>query len=195
MRGRVENVWLTSIRPTFSLLGNYTNKSFSVSRLYSGFFSLWDTEARRGELTSPMESRKIFTRPSQLYFLPPFSFWLLASTLFWPYISYQTCFPFKHNSIGLDTRVTVWLRSFASFSCPALLLLSPVWLCDPRNSSMPGFPVLHHLPELAETLVHWFSDAIQLSHPLSTPSPLALNLSQHRAWVWPNAWNTIGNEK
>ena len=52
-------------------------------------------------------------------------------------------------------------------------------LCDPMNCSTPGFPVLHHLPEFAQTHVHWVSDAIQPSHPLSSPSPLALNLSQH----------------
>ena len=43
--------------------------------------------------------------------------------------------------------------------------------------STPGFPVLHHLPEFAQTHVHWLDDAIQLSHPLSPPSPPALNLS------------------
>ena len=46
-----------------------------------------------------------------------------------------------------------------------------------RDCSTPGFPVLHHLPELAQTHVHWVSDAIQLSHPLSSPSPPAFNLS------------------
>ena len=45
--------------------------------------------------------------------------------------------------------------------------------------STPGFPVLHHLPELAQIHVHRVSDAIQLSHPLSSPSPPAFNLSQH----------------
>ena len=42
-------------------------------------------------------------------------------------------------------------------------------LCDPMNCSTPGFPVLHCLPEFAQTHVHWVSDAIQLSHPLSPP--------------------------
>ena len=58
-------------------------------------------------------------------------------------------------------------------------------LCHPMDCSMPGFPVLHHLLELAQTQVHWVGDAIQLSHPLSSPSP-ALNLSQHQGlfqWV------------
>ena len=45
-------------------------------------------------------------------------------------------------------------------------------LCDPMDSSMPGFPVHHQLPELAQTHVLRVSDAIQPSHPLSSPSPL-----------------------
>ena len=44
--------------------------------------------------------------------------------------------------------------------------LSHVWLCDPMNCSMPGFPVLHHHLEFAQTHDHWVSDAIQTSHPL-----------------------------
>ena len=52
-------------------------------------------------------------------------------------------------------------------------------LCDPMDRSMPGFPVLHHLPEFAQTKVHQVSGAIQSPHPLSSPS-LALNLSQHQ---------------
>ena len=57
--------------------------------------------------------------------------------------------------------------------------------CDPMNCSMPGFPVLHYLPEFAQTHVHWICDAIQPSHPLSSPSPLALNLSQYQGlFLW-----------
>ena len=48
------------------------------------------------------------------------------------------------------------------------------------DCSTPGFPALHHFPELAQTHVHWVSDAIQPSYPLSTPSPPALNLTQHQ---------------
>ena len=53
-------------------------------------------------------------------------------------------------------------------------------LCDPMDCSTSGFPVLHHLLEFAQTHVHWVGDAIQPSHPLSPPSPPALNLSQHQ---------------
>ena len=47
-------------------------------------------------------------------------------------------------------------------SCPIL--------CNPMNCSMPGFPVFHRFPELAQTHVHWVGDAIQPSHPLPSPS-------------------------
>ena len=46
-------------------------------------------------------------------------------------------------------------------------------LCDPMNCSMPGLPVHHQLPEFTQTHVHWVGDAIQPSHPLSSPSPPA----------------------
>ena len=72
------------------------------------------------------------------------------------------------------------MQSFSSVtqSCPTL--------CDPMNCSRPGLPVHHQVPELAQTHVHWVSDAIQPSHPLSSPSPPDLNLSKHQGlfqWV------------
>ena len=57
-------------------------------------------------------------------------------------------------------------------SCPTL--------CDPMNRSTPGLPVRHQLPEFTQIHVHRVSDAIQPSHPPSSPSPLAFNLSQHQ---------------
>ena len=54
------------------------------------------------------------------------------------------------------------------------------------NRHMPGLPVQHQLPEFIQAYVHWVGDAIQPSHPLSSPSPPALNLSQHQGlfkWV------------
>ena len=53
-------------------------------------------------------------------------------------------------------------------------------LCNPTDCSTPGFPVHTQFWELAQTHVLWVSDAIQLSHPLSSPSPPAFNLSQHQ---------------
>ena len=66
-----------------------------------------------------------------------------------------------------------------SYCCFLITKLCPT-LCDPMNCSTPSFPVLHHLPEFAQTHVHWVSDAIQPSHPLSSPPPFALSLSQHQ---------------
>ena len=54
-------------------------------------------------------------------------------------------------------------------------------LCNPMNRSTPGFPVHHQLPEFTQTHVHRVSDAIQPSHPLSSPSPPAPNPSQHQS--------------
>ena len=54
-------------------------------------------------------------------------------------------------------------------------------LCDPMNRSTPGLPVNHHLPEFTQTHVHRVSDAIQPSHPGSSPSPPAPNLSQNQS--------------
>ena len=57
---------------------------------------------------------------------------------------------------------------------------SRLTLCDPMDCSTPGFPVLHHLVELAQTHVHRIGDAIQPSHPLSCPYPPAFNHFQHQ---------------
>ena len=86
--------------------------------------------------------------------------------------------------LPLPDHAVLWftwiLLDFSSVaqSCPAL--------CDPVNCSMPGFPVQHQLPELAQTHVHRVGDAIQPSCPLSSPSPSAFILSQHQGlfqWV------------
>ena len=53
-------------------------------------------------------------------------------------------------------------------------------LCNPMDCSTPGLPVYHQLPEFTQTHVHPVGDAIQPSHPLSSPSPPAFNLSQHQ---------------
>jgi len=65
-------------------------------------------------------------------------------------------------------------------------------LCDPMNCSMPGLPVRHQLPESTQPHVHWVDDAIQTSHPLSSPSPPDLNLSQHQGlFQWVNSLHQV----
>ena len=75
-------------------------------------------------------------------------------------------------------------------SCPIL--------CDPMDCTTPGLPVHRQLPEFTQTHVHWVSDAIQPSHPLSSPSPPAFHLSQYQGlfkWVsssdsrWAKYWS------
>ena len=65
-------------------------------------------------------------------------------------------------------------------------------LCNPMNRSTPGLPVHHQLPQSTETHVHWVSDAIQPSHPLSSPSPPAINLSQYQGlFKWASSSNQV----
>ena len=66
-------------------------------------------------------------------------------------------------------------REKVSSVCQSCLIL-----CDTMNRSTPGLPVHHQLPEFTQIHVHRLGDAIQPSHPLSSPSPPALNISQHQ---------------
>ena len=69
-------------------------------------------------------------------------------------------------------------------------------LCDRMNCSTPGLPVHHQLPESTQTHVHRVGDAIQPSHPLSSPSPPAFNLSHNRGLLrirWPKYWSLSFN--
>ena len=75
----------------------------------------------------------------------------------------------------------VWL-----FPTPFQFQFSLSVVSDPIDCSIPGLPVNQQLPELTQSHVHWVGDAIQPSHPLSSPSPPAFNLSQHQGlfqWV------------
>ena len=83
------------------------------------------------------------------------------------------------------------------YCCCCLVAKSRLILFNPKYSSMQGFPVLHYLPEIAQTHVQWVSDAIQPSLSLSTPSPPALKLSHHQGLFnesalhirWPKYWS------
>ena len=105
-----------------------------------------------------------------LFFVPQFSFpafFFVNQT----YFSVPFC-------IGLRAILICIQFSSVTQSCSTL--------CDPRNCSVPGLPVHYQLPESTQTHVHWVSDAIKPSHPLLSPSPPALNLSQHQGlfkWV------------
>ena len=85
----------------------------------------------------------------------------------------------------------MWMVQFSSVAQSCLTF------CDPMDCSMPGFPFNQQLLELAQTHVPHIGDAIQPSHPLSSPSPPAFNLSQHESLfresvlhiTWPKYWS------
>ena len=79
----------------------------------------------------------------------------------------------KNQSVNSEGEIRIFSSGVSSVaqSCPTL--------CNPMNRSMPGLPVHHQLPEFTQTHVHQVGDAIQPSHPLSSPSPPDPNPSQH----------------
>ena len=89
----------------------------------------------------------------------------------------------KSDQLSGYVYVSVQFSSVAQ-SCPTL--------CDPMNRSTPGLPVHHQLLEFTQTHVHRVSDAIQPSHPLSSPSPPAPNPSQHQSlFRWVNSSHEV----
>ena len=108
-------------------------------------------------------------------YLPLFS-WISLDSLFF----LGTCtFPLGYLIFGISDQI----RSVAQ-SCPTL------W--DPMNRSRPDLLVHHQLPEFTQTHIHWVSDAIQPSHPPSSPSPPAPNPSQHQSlFQWVNASHEV----
>ena len=95
----------------------------------------------------------------------------------------------SENCLKLSTGLLFYFLSFflfyASYSYTSVAQLC-LTLCNPMDHSTPGLPVHHQLPEFTQTHVHWVSGAISASHPLSSPSPPDLNLSQHQGlfnWV------------
>ena len=106
--------------------------------------------------------------------------WLNLHILYWQ----EDSSPLSHQGSLIGHQI----RSVTQ-SCPTL--------CDPMNRSTPGLPVHHQLPEFTQTHDHRVSDAIQPSHPLSSPSPPAPNPSQHQGLSnesalrmgWPKYWS------
>ena len=95
----------------------------------------------------------------------------------------QTLVHWVGDAIQVQLSLSDQIRSVAQL-CPTL--------CDPMNHSTPGLTVHHQLPEFTETHVHRVSDAIQPSHPLSSPSPPAPNPSQHQSvFQWVNSSHEV----
>ena len=88
--------------------------------------------------------------------------------------------------LGINQIISIkHLAKFMDYQFSSVAQSCPT-LHDPMNRSTPGLPVHHQLPEFTQTHVHWVGDAIQSSHPLSSPSPPTFHLSQHQGlfqWV------------
>ena len=107
---------------------------------------------------------------------------LLYSISFPPSLYLYDIFHFCLNYLRVRYRHrdTLFLNNSASVQFSSVTQSCPT-LCDPMNCSMPVLPVHHQLPEFTQTHAHRVSDAIQPSHPLSSPSPPAPNPSQHQS--------------
>ena len=117
-----------------------------------------------------------------IYFIL-FFFSLKLSLLLTSWFAYSDLW-FKSLLI-LNYTVKAAFTLSTAFQFSSVAQLCPT-LCDTMNHSTPGFPVRHWLLEFTQTHVHQVGDAIQPSHPLSSPSPLAFNLSQYQGlfkWV------------
>ena len=120
----------------------------------------------------------------------------LKASALWCSAFFKFQFSHLYMTTGKTIALTIWtfvgkvmflvfnlLSRFVSsvqFSC------SVMSVCNTVNCSTPGLPVHQQLPEFTQTHVHWVDDAIEPSHPLSSPSPPAFNLSQHQGlfkWV------------
>ena len=102
------------------------------------------------------------------------AFWLTSQVLKWLLWQFSS----------QDSLAMPYPFSSVAQSCPTL--------CDPMNPSTPGLPVHHQLPEFTQTHVHRVGDAIQPSHSLSSPSPLAPNPSQHQSlFQWVNSSHEV----
>ena len=131
---------------------------------------------------------------------------LLERTLrIWDYVR-RFCWVFKTTVLILDWMLSGkvdihhfcdWLNIIYNEKRQGSVQFSSVTqscqtLCDPMNSSTPGLPVHHQLPEFTQTHFHRVSDAIQPSHPQSSPSPPAPNPSQHQSlFQWVNSLHEV----
>ena len=99
--------------------------------------------------------------------------------------------PTRYLRITKEETATWQRRDLASDQIRSVAQSCPI-LCDPMNRSTPGLPVHHQLPEFTQTHVHRASEAIQPSHPLSSPSPPAPNPSQHQSlFQWVNSSHEV----
>ena len=145
---------------SFHILPYPTSLNLHVETSFFPFCLRWLSYRSSVQRTLHMRFASQFPSPSQRLYILTCLFSLL-----------------HHQPLSSHQIVSLQFSSVTQ-SCPTL--------CDPMDCGTPGFPVHPQLPEFTQTPVHHISDAIQPSHPLSSPSPPAFNLSQHQGlfqWV------------
>ena len=174
--------WATEGSPLYFYIQGYLFSFFLMRQPLSGRKLSWSL-SNGPQTTSSFMALIIQTKVacclasngSWAYFNGNFSFSLPsapATTFAFKFLSYETnIYP------SGSPRLQRLCLKFSEFSSVAQSCLS---LCNPMNCSTPGLPVHHQLPEPTQTHIHCVSDAIQPSHPLSSPSPPVFNLSQHQ---------------
>ena len=154
-----------------------THPSILIHNLYVDIFCLKNSQA----LQTSNSALHYFLDPlldfnhmhvTILPHVPHISFPLLF------FILCLSLFQYDPSSVSLTSPSAMSNLCSVQFSSVAQLCLT---LCNPMNCSTPGLPVHQQLPEFTQTHVHRVSDAIQPSHPLSSPSPPAPNPSQHQS--------------
>ena len=129
----------------------------------------------------PLRFKNIF-----LQFLSKVFYWFSSRSFTVFGITFQSLIHFDLICVYGIRECSNFILLHTVFSAPltevtqSVQSLIRVWLCYPMDCSTPGLPVHHQLPQLAQTHVHRVCDAIQPSHPLSSPSPPAFHLSQHQ---------------
>ena len=158
------NLWLSSLNVSFTLSHMWATNKLGG---YVDLVCLWWTRHRPGKCLSAGGGRS----RSRIHV-----FWIHSRR--WIQIMEIIHISSKKKNFA------VLQFSSAAHSCPTL--------CDPMNCSTPGLPVHHQLPESTQTYAHWVGDAIQPSHPLSSPSPPAPNPSQHQSlFQWVNSLHEV----
>ena len=116
--------------------------------------------------------------------------------LSWSIVNLQCCVSFRYTAKWFcytytHLSISIIFQVLSPYQFSSVTQLCPT-LCDPMNRSTPCFPVHHHLPEFTQTHAHRVSDAIQPSHPLSSPSPPAPNPPQHQSlFQWVNSSHEV----
>ena len=147
------------------LLGEPGKRSVSLSILGWGVFFHSSVPLGWGELQQPLSSAGRLSPHAA-------AVWTCAS-----HLTSMSWLPhYLPGRIVLTPRVAERIKWYTTSCCCSVTKLY-LTLCDPMKCSTPSFPVLNYLPEFAPIHVHWVSDTIQPSLPLSPHSPLALNLS------------------